>query len=97
MKLEFRKRDMVVRIGDSRLYVVTETSPSKYYYGLQEVDRFGNDLCSYYGAGKHTVHREFVKVGTWKGDLPDGVKKWDCEMDISLPEDRITENMPCVT
>ena len=92
MKLEFRKRDMVVRIGDSRLYVVTETNPDKYYYGLQEVDRFGNDLCSYFGISKNTVHREYVRVGTWKGDLPDGVKKW-----LPLPEDHITGDMPCVT
>lgn len=97
MKLEFRKRDIVVRIGDSRLYVVTDTSPSKYHYGLQEVDRFGNDLYSFFGLGKHTAHREFVRVGTWKGDLPDGVKKWNYELDIPLPEDLITEDTPCVT
>lgn len=85
MRHEFKVGDVISEIGVPRLYVVVEVKKKAYYYSLQEIDKHGKDLYSFYGAHKSRVHERFVKVGRWRSKtLPSGIRAFDGELDVPL-------------
>lgn len=61
MKSEFRKGDLIVRIGGSETKLVLIVFASAYYLVGFKDGRLAN-VC---GVTKEQAHREFVKVGRW--------------------------------
>ena len=91
MRHEFRVGDVISEIGVPRLYVVVEVKKKAYYYSLQEIDKHGKDLYSFYGAHKSRVHERFVKVGRWRSKtLPSGVRNFDVELDVPSAKTLLT-------
>lgn len=86
MNHDFKVRDVISEIGIPKLFVVVGVENGSSYYSLQEIDKDGNDLCSFYGMNKVKVKEKFVKVGTWrKKELPSGFQHFD--MELQLPVD----------
>ena len=61
MKSEFRKGDIIVRIGGVETKLVRIVFDSAYYLVGFKDGRLAN-VC---GVTKEQAHREFVKVGRW--------------------------------
>ena len=66
IKNEYRRRDIIAEIGGDRIFVVVDATKFHLYYELLEMDKNGNDLQKCYRMEKNLVHRDFVRVGTWR-------------------------------
>ena len=68
MRCEFKRRDLIAKIGEPVIWLVTS---AKYdYYEMQEVDAQGKFYDGWYGRPKEEVDEKYVKVGTWKDKMP---------------------------
>ena len=63
-RAEFKKRDVIVKIGSDEMYAVAGVVPRGFsYYELHKVDKDGRDLHGFLTTGRLAVERDFVRVG----------------------------------